>query len=65
MSDRSVTWETMWPVAIVDLEMGSRVVTRCKDEEEAQWTINYLYEKGGEALKKKIDRGGFGIDVPD
>ena len=57
--------ERAYPVAVTDEEADPPVVvTRCKDVAEAEWFIGYLAEHGGSATRKKVKRGGYGIDGP-
>lgn len=61
-----MSWKTENPVAVVDEEASPPVVvTRYKTAKEAEWYLTYLAEHGGEHLRAKVERGGYGIDAPE
>lgn len=62
-----MSWETVNPVAVVDEESDppGRVVIRYETVAKAEWYIAYLHEHGGTVTRAKIERGGYGIDVPE
>lgn len=41
------------------------MVIRYDTPEQAEWYIGYLYDHGGKVTRAKIERGGYGIDVPE
>lgn len=61
-----MSWETENPVAVVDVETNPPViVTRYQETAQAEWFLGYLREHGGQVLREKADRGGYGIDAPE
>lgn len=61
-----MSWETENPVAVVDVETNPPVVvTRYQGTAQAEWFLGYLREHGGQVLREKVDRGGYGIGAPE
>lgn len=59
-------WEADFPVAVVDEETDPPVVvTRWKTVAQAEGFIEYLHTHGGKVTARKVERGGYGIDVPE
>lgn len=57
---------TFGRVAVTDTETDPPVVVLRYDKpEQAEWYLGWLREHGGTQARDKIDRGGYGIDVPE
>ena len=61
-----MAWKKANPFAVVDVENNPPVViARYERLDQAEWHIGHLKDHGGTVLRKKVERGGYGIDGPE